>query len=195
MTLTVKFAGLFLPLLLLMLLESGCTYALWTNGNLVKYKEPAPNPDLHLYESKQQTDYLVVYKEYSERSDSFHGRAYWLNKNQRRVEKQKAPVFAGRKEARHLAAVPVYYSTPQGAFAKGVYAVCDTNQQSFALFSGNRRVGSYDFPVYRDKMGNVEKVALTPLAVTADVSVAGGVVAVLVAYDLAWCNYGFQVGK
>jgi hypothetical protein len=194
-TLTVKFAGLLLPLLLLMLLESGCTYALWTNGNLVDYKEPAPNPDLHLFESKQGTDYLVVYKEYSERTDSFHGRAYWLNKNQTRVERQKAPVFAGRKQTRKLTAVPVFYSMPQEEFTKGIYAVCDTNQQSFALFSGNRQVGSYDFPVYEDKLGNVEKVALTPLAVTADVSVAGAIVAVIVAYG--WCegDYTFPVGR
>ncbi|HTV41397.1 MAG TPA: hypothetical protein VMF08_12520 [Candidatus Sulfotelmatobacter sp.] len=61
-------------------------------------------------------------------------------------------------------------------------AMCDTNQQSFALFSDNREIGSYDFPVYRDHWGNVEKVALTPLAVTADATVAGGIVAVFLAY-------------
>ena len=189
MTLRVKFARLFLPLLLLMLLESGCTYALWTNGNLVQYKEPAPNPDLHLFEAKQGTDYLVVYREYSERSDSLHGRAYWLNKNQSRVNNQKAPVFAGRKEARKLTAVPVFYSMPRSDFAKGIYAVCDTNQQTFALFSGNRELGSYNFPIYRDHWGNVEKAALTPLAVTADATVAGGVVAVLYAY----CRAGVPI--
>ena len=189
MTLKVKVAGPFLPLLLLMLLESGCTYALWTNGNLVDYKEPAPNPNLQLYRSKQGTDYLVVYKEYSERTDRFHGRAYWLNKNQSRVKKQKAPVFAGRKQSRKLTAVPVFYSMPQSDFAKGIFAVCDTNQQTFALFSGRRELGSYDFPVYRDKVGNIEKVALTPLAVTADATVAGGIVAVLYAY----CRAGVPI--
>ena len=175
MTLTVKFACLYLPLLLILLVESGCTYALWTNGNLVNYKEPAPSPDLRLFKSKQGTDYLVVYKEYSERTDRFHGRAYWLNQNQSRVERRKAPIFAGRKQARKLTAVPVFYSMPQEEFTKGIYAVCDTNQQSFALFSGNRQVGSYEFPVYQDKIGNIEKAALTPVALTADIATVGAI--------------------
>jgi hypothetical protein len=188
-TLTVKIARLFLPLLLLTLLESGCTYALWSDANLVNYKEPAPNPDLRLFVSKKGTDYLVVYKEYCERTDRFHGRAYWLNKNQSRVERQKAPVFTGRKQARKLTTVPVFYSMPQSDFAKGIYAVCDTNQQTFALFTDKRELGSYEFPVYQDKMGTIEKVALTPLAVTADASVAGGVVVILYAY----CRAGVPI--
>jgi hypothetical protein len=185
--LAIQFAGLFLPLLVLLLLESGCTYVLWTNGNLVAYKEPAQNPNLHLFQSTQRADYLVVYNERSERTDAVHTRAYWLDKNQTRVEKQKAPVFARRNAARHLnlSAVPVYYSMPNTNSAAGIYAVCDTNQQSFALFSDHREVGSYEFPVYSDRWGTAEKVALTPVAVTADATVAGGVVALYCAYAKA----------
>src|SRR5215469_8766803 len=119
MKLAIKFAGLFLPLLLILLLESGCTYALWTNNNLVAYKEPDQNPNLHLFQSRQRADYLVVYNERSERTDAVHTRAYWLNRNQHRVEKQKAPVFTHRNRARHLdlTAVPVFYSTPVPGYA------------------------------------------------------------------------------
>lgn len=187
MKLAIKFAGLFLPLLVLLLIESGCTYALWTNGNLVAYKEPAQNPDLHLFQSTQRADYLVVYSEHSERTDAIHKRAYWLNKNQKRVENKQEPAFARRNQARHLnlSAVPVYYSMPNTNSAPGIYAVCDTNQQSFALFSDHREVGTYEFPFYRDHWGTVEKVALTPVAVTADVSIAAGIVAVWYAYGQA----------
>jgi hypothetical protein len=187
----IKFAGLFLPLLLLSLLESGCTYALWTNGNLVAFKEPARNPNLDLYESRQQKDFLVVYDEHSERTDAIHRRAYWLNRNQSRLERQKAPVFARRDQARllDLSAVPVFYSMPAAGSSGGIYAVCDTNQETFALFSGNRQIGSYDFPVYNDHWGNVEKVALTPVAVTADATVAGGIVALFYAYGRADGDY------
>lgn len=197
MRLVIKFVGSFLPLTLLLLLQSGCTYALWTNGNLVAYKEPAQDPDLHLFQPKRPGDFLVVYDEHSERTDAVHRRAYWLNKNQARVEKQKAPIFVRRNRARRLNAVPVFYSMPNVGPVKGVYAVCDTNQESFTLFSDNRQIGSYDFPVYHDHWGNVEKVALTPVAVTADVTVAGGIVALYYAYARAgsdvplvpfWCN-------
>jgi len=193
----IKIVGSFLPLLLLLLLQSGCTYALWTNDNLVAYKEPAQNPDLHLFESTRQKDFLVVYDEHSERTDAIHKRAYWLNRNQTRVERQKAPIFARRNQARHLNAVPVFYSMPNVGLVKGVYAICDTNQETFTLYSGNREIGPYDFPVYHDHWGNVEKAALTPVAVTADVTVAGGIVAIYYAYIKAgsdvplvpfWCN-------
>jgi hypothetical protein len=189
--LAIKFAGLFLPLLLLLVLESGCTYALWTNGNLVAYKEPAQDPDLHLFQSTQRKDFVVVYNEHSERTDATHRRAYWLNKNQSRVEKQKAPVFIRRNQPRrvNLAAVPVYYSKPNPGFTNGTYAVCDTNQESFTLFSGIHEIGSYDFPVYNDHWGNVEKAALTPIAVTADATIAGGIVALIYAYGQAYGQF------
>lgn len=195
MKLTIKFAGLFLPLLLLLLLESGCTYALWTNGNLVAYKEPAQNPNLHLFHSTQRNDFLVVYDEHSERTDSTHKRAYWLNKNQRRVEDQKAPVFAHHDPERHLSAVPVFYSPSGSNFTRDIYAVCDTNKETFTLFSGDHELGSYDFPVYHDHWGNVEKVALTPVAVTADVTVVCGIAACYVGEELAQSGCAIQVGK
>jgi hypothetical protein len=84
---TVKYAARFLPLLLILFLESGCTYALWTNGNLEVYREPAQNPDLHVFQSEQRNDFLVVYKEQSERSDAIHTRAYWLNEGEARIER------------------------------------------------------------------------------------------------------------
>lgn len=195
MNLAIKFARSFLPLLLLLLLQSGCTYALWTNGNLVAYKEPAQNPDLRLFQATQQSDFLVVYNEHSERTDSIHKRAYWLKKNQQRVTDQKAPTFAHCNLPSHLSEIPVFYSAPETNFVRGVYAVCDTNQETFKLFSGNTQIGSYDFPVYRDHWGNVEKVALTPVAVTADVAVAGGIVAVLAAYAMAQNNCTIPLGR
>jgi hypothetical protein len=191
----IKIAGSFLPLLLLLLLQSGCTYALWTNDNLVAYKEPAQNPNLRLFESTQRKDFLVVYQEHSERTDRIHNRAYWLNRNQTRVERQKAPIFARRNQARHLNAVPVFYSTPGPCLSRGIYAVCDTNQQRFTLFSGNHEIGSYDFPVYQDHWGNVERVALTPVAVTADTTVAAGIIAFYAAYGWAQSGGTIQVGK
>jgi hypothetical protein len=174
MKLPVKWVVRSLPLLLLLPFGNGCTYALWTNGNLDAFKEPAQNPDLHLYQSWQRKDILVVYNEHSERRNTVRRRAYWLNQNQCRVEKQDAPIFARKQSFRHVTCVPVFYSTPvKTDVNRGFYAMCDTNQQSFTIFSGNREIGSYDFPVYNDGWGNVEKVALTPFAVSADAAIVG----------------------
>lgn len=192
----IKLAARFLPLLLLLIVESGCTYALWTNGNLDAFKEPAQNPELRLYQSGQRKDFLVVYNEYSERRDTIHRRAYWLNKNQCRLEKQRAPIFVRKQSLRNLAPVPVFYSTPEKEdFNAGFYAVCDTNQQSFAVFSTNQEIGSYNFPLYNDHWGTVEKVALTPFAVSADAAIVGGCAGVYVLYGLAQSGYSFQAGK
>ena len=192
-----KIAGLILPLLLLLLLENGCTYALWTNGGLVACKEAARNPNFRLFESNQRQDFLVVYDEHSERTGSVRRRAYWLNQNQSRVENEKSPVFARLDEVgrQNLVPVPVFYSTPDTGSAADTYAVCDTNEQSFTLFSGHYKIGSFNFPIYNDHWGNVEKVALTPVTVTADVTVAGGIAAVYVAYGMAQGGYTIRTGK
>ena len=186
---TVKYAARFLPLLLILFLESGCTYALWTNGNLDAYKEPAPNPNLRLYKSTQGDDVLVVYKEFSERNDATHTRAYWLNKNQKRVEKRHAPAFTRSRSIQGLQAIPLFGATQTcEKYPQGAYAVYDPNVLSFTLYADGLETGSYALPVYNDHWGVVEKTALTPFAVSADVTIVGGCVAVLYAYSRAGAN-------
>lgn len=193
---TLKTGSTFLLLLTLLLSQSGCTYALWTDGTLDAYREPAPTPNLRLYESQKQSDILVVYGEYSDRYDSTHTRAYWLNQNESRIENDHAPAFARKLTMDHLSPVPIFYSLPEKPDLKGnLYAVCYTNQNAFVLYSGNHKIGSFNLPVYKDRWGTVEKVALTPMAVTADVSVVSAVAAVYMAYGMAQSGQSFQVGK
>ena len=67
-------------LLLPLIFGSGCaTQALWDNENLEAVKEPADKPNLRLFDAKRHDDLLVVYDEYSERSNGVRTRAYWLN--------------------------------------------------------------------------------------------------------------------
>lgn len=191
---TVKLSVRFLPLLLILLLESGCTYALWNNGNLDAYKEPAPTANLRLFASQKQSDFLVVYSEYSERNDSIHTRAYWLNKNESRVENKRIPAFARKNSVDHLPAIPVFYALPDKTDLNwNLYAVCNTNLDTFTLYSDNREIGSYVLPFYKDRWGTIEKVALTPVTVTADTAIVGGCAAVLCAYGLEGSS--FTVGK
>src|SRR6202041_1329721 len=94
---TLKSGIVFSLLLSLLLSQSGCTGVLWTEGEFDAYKEPAPNPNLKLYASKQGEDILVVYSEYSERRNTTHTRAYWLGRNEARVEDKHKPHFANSK--------------------------------------------------------------------------------------------------
>ncbi len=144
------------------------------------------NPDLHLYESQKRNDFLVVYQEISERNDAIHTRAYWLNKNETRISRQHAPVYTSKKSVDDLPAVPVYYSIPDTS-GQGLYAVYETNQESFTLFSGEREMGTYQLPDYNDGWGRVEKVALTPFAVTADASIVCGYLA------YCWAQSGMTI--
>jgi hypothetical protein len=187
----VKYIIKFLPLLLLTL-GSGCaTQALWNNGNLEAVKEPASNINLRLFDAKRQNDLLVVYDEYSERNYGIHTRAYWLNENEMRVNQRRAPHFTNTNLMQNLPSVPVFYASAPSEtnLTQGRYAIVATNQQSFTLYSGNREISSYDLPFYNDGKGRVEKIALTPIAVTADLTIIGGYIGVWGLYGLAESGY------
>jgi hypothetical protein len=171
----VKCVAKLLPLLLLTL-GSGCaTKALWNNGNLEAIKEPASNINLRLFDAKRQNDLLVVYDEYSERNDGIHTRAYWLNENEALVHQRRTPHFVNANLMRNLPSVPVFYSTPgETNWTLSLYAVVETNQQSFTLYSDSNKIGSHDLPFYSDGKGKIEKIALTPVTVTADLTIVGG---------------------
>jgi hypothetical protein len=168
-------------LLLLLPLGSGCaTQALWNNENLEAVKEPAGNVNLRLFDSKRQNDLLVVYDEYSERNDGIHTRAYWLNENEMLVNQRRTPHFASPSLMHKLSPMPVFYSTPgetNWTFAQ--YAVVETNRQSFTLYFNNGKTSRHELPTYNDGKGRVEKIALTPVAVAADITIVGGFIGYL----------------
>jgi hypothetical protein len=156
--------------LLLMLSQSGCTYMLWSDQNYDSFHQPAPNPDLHLYESKKQNDILVVYKEQSERNEHIRTRAYWLNRNQIRVTQQAPPIFVSKRTARNLPVVPIFDSKP--AVGNGSYYALSGTNQSFTVFLGTRVMGAYSLPIYDAERPVAEKLALTPVTMTADTALA-----------------------
>jgi hypothetical protein len=186
MKMRVRCIARLLPLLLLTF-GSGCeTKALWNNGNLEAIKEPAGNINLRLFDAKRQNDLLVVYDEYSERNGAIHTRAYLLNQNEERIKQNERPHFVSVKLTNSLPSVPVFHAPSESGtnFPRTLYAVVATNRQSFTLYSGNREISSYDLPFYNDGKGRVEKIALTPIAVTADLTIIGGYIGILYLYEL-----------
>lgn len=174
-----------------MIFGNGCaTQALWDNANLEAAKEPAGNVNLRLFAAKRPDNVLVVYDEYSERSDATRTRAYWLNENQARVAQRRAPHFTNSKAMRQLSPVPVFKSAPGETNPVGThFAIIETNRQSFILHGGDGRISRHDLPTYNDGNGRVEKIALTPVAVTADLTIVGGALGVWFVYGLAQSGY------
>ncbi len=160
----------------LLLLTGGCaTDALWNKTQLDAWNEPADNSRLQLFDASQQKDFLVVYEEYSERHDSTRTRAYFLNRNEKRVEQGRKPHFVSAQLSRNLSPIPVRQTFPLSNtnFPPTVYAVISTNTQSFTIYSSEQST-NHDLPVYNDGWGRIDRMALTPVAVVADLTIIGG---------------------
>jgi len=167
---------LLLIALLLPLLACGCaTTALWNRAQLDDWNEPAASPRLQLFDAGRQKDFLVVYDEYSERHDSTRTRAYFLNQNEPLVGQGRKPYFVSAQLSRELPPVPVLQTMPLADvnFPPAVYAVVSTNKQSFTIYS-NEQGTNHDLPVYNDGWGRTDRIALTPVAVVADLTIVGG---------------------
>ena len=184
-----------LMLLWLPLLAGGCvTNALWNKTQLDAWNEPANDANVHLFEAFQQKDFLVVYDEHSERHDSIHTRAYFLNQNQKRVAQGQKPHFVSARLSHKLPPVPIFQTLPESDtnFSQIIYAVISTNKQSFTIYSGKEKTDC-SLAVYNDGRGQTDRIALTPVAVTADLTLVGGFLGCWFIYGLAESGYSTTV--
>jgi hypothetical protein len=110
-----------------------------------------------------------------------------MQENQARLEQGRSPHFTHSDSTGNLVPVPVYYDPiPAGmSLPAGLCAVVATNKQSFTFYQASRALDSHDLPVYDDGKGQLERIALTPITVTADLTVVGGVLGYLYLEDLA----------
>jgi len=176
--------------LLLVFLGNGCaTKALWENGNLEAWNQPATNPNLRLFVANQKDDLLVIYDEYSDRSDTTHTRAYWMKKNQKLIDQRNSPHFITTNTYVGFTALPVFPASTNQINSPPPYAIVTTNGQSFTLHLDNGSIESHDLPCYNDQKGKVEKFALTPLTAAADITIVGGVFGYWYLYGLASSGY------
>jgi hypothetical protein len=176
------------------LLANGCaTNALWNKAPLDAWNEPASNPNLCLFDVSRRKDFLVVYDEYSERHDSVHPRAYFLYHNQKRVTQGQKPRFVNTRLSRELPPVPIFQNPPEPSTNSPptIYAVVSADKQSFAIYSGQGKT-AFSLAVYNDGRGQIYRIALTPIAVTADITVVGGVLALFCWDVLAKSNSSFN---
>lgn len=161
----------------LLLGAEGCaTHALWSEADLDTWNEPAENPNLRLFRTEKKKDFLVVYDEYRERNDATHARAYLLNANRHRLQQGQQPHFVSAKRQQKLPSVSIFHTNfPPGINEPQMfYAVANTNGPSFRIFSNEAEISFNELPVYNDGAGRAKRIALTPVAVTCDLTIIGG---------------------
>ena len=175
--------------------ESTLTYKAWHNTE-ANYLEPARVPELKLFErTNAGAEILVVYHETSERSDKQWTRAFFLRRNESRLENKRRPVCTSPKKAGGLLPIPILFegldsswinimsnSSQAGKAGGQLYAIVSTNPPSFTLYADRKATATYSLPTYLDRRTTVKRVLLTPLAVTGD---AGTAAAILGYYLLA----------
>lgn len=167
---------------------SGCTGVLWEKERFAHCHWPANPPGLRLSYSESTRDVLAEYDEMSEDTTVIQRRAYWIERNDRKVLADRRPRFVAVTNAQDLAAVPLADAptSPPASSYRGLYAVVATNGESFTLYLGERAPTFYRLPVYYAGSGQrVKQVLLTPFAVATDATIVGGIIAVIAAHAVA----------
>jgi hypothetical protein len=197
----IKFKAAILPFTAagLLLLGTGCetvekyslTYRLWDNSEWRNFNQPAPSPNLALFNPTNKTDVLVEYDALSEKRSTVERHAYYLEENEPRVAAGKKPNLVGLSAADGMAPIPVLPTEsvvsnlpPESA----TYAVASREGRRFTLHTPADPDATFDLPVYPETAGTPTRVVLTPFAVAGD-TVMVGVVAAVVGF-LLWVQSG-----
>jgi len=113
--------------------------------------------------------------------------AYWLAEKAARLQAQRNPRFVTAQHDADLSPIPEIEARPVDGDASNGHHCAIISNQDFVLYSGQTKIGSYELPVYADASGGVKQVAITPIAVAADLTIVGGVLFVWV-----WSGGGFN---
>jgi hypothetical protein len=161
-------------------LLNGCaTKALWNESN---FYEPASPPNLRLSVAPTRRDVLVEYDEFSERTDRVRRRAYFLDANARRLEKQRKPHFVNPARYRDLQTILLAVE-PSPGISDQLHATW--SRDTLAIHSGGQ-VTSHLLPVYFDPVTRTKQVLLTPPAVIVDATLLSAMWAFIL-----WAESGF----
>lgn len=188
----------------LLFLGTGCTtvqkyslsYRVWDTGELRKFSEPAPDPNLALFKARQDQEVLVQYDAWSEKNEAVKRRAYYLRLNQTRISSGKKPRFVNPSKAAGLTPIPVLQwdsVNTNAPPALAEYAVTAEDGRRFDLYPSTGRRETHDLPVYPESSGTPMRVALTPFAVAGDTVMAAGVVAFIGIIVLAESHTSFTI--
>jgi hypothetical protein len=188
----------FALLAILAILLTGCVTAkVWEPHNFAGFHEPANPANVQLFYSSQLQDVLVGYDEKVGDKGASQRRAYWLEQNQAKEGKEERPHFVSLSHAEGLQPIPIAASLEKTDPLRsiGLFAIT-TNSFGFQLYGTRENtnnaslanatmLGDHELPAYYDDSGRRRKIMLTPPAVLADLSIVGGIAAVIAAYAYA----------
>lgn len=184
---------------LFVMLLTGCakvedrslTFRVWDTDEWCKFSEPAPNPNLALFETNNGAVVLVQYGAFSEKRSTVQRRAYYVHPNQARLNPGTKPDLVKPSVADGMKPIPVLPApaalTNQPPEPSS-YAVVTKEGRGFALFRPLESESTFDLPVYAETSGTPTRIVLTPFAVAGD-TVMVGVVAAVVGF-VAWAHIG-----
>jgi hypothetical protein len=161
-------------------LLTGClTHKLWKETESWNAsKLPAVPNNLQLYEDAEKRDFLVVYDQLSDRSQRVRVRAYYLYRNEERINSGERPRFTSVRRTRKLTPLPILVPAhaPQVEPMRKTFVVSAPDATRFTLHEVETT--SHLLPIYDDGIGTAKRIALTPLTATADTLVFGIVLGV-----------------
>lgn len=160
--------------------EYGLTHKLWSDQSLTDHYEPAGTPALKTFRHPPSARMLVTYDEQREKDSSVRRRAFFLPDNARALAAQRKPSFASPAPEAGWVEVPVVVAG-QPALAAPLYLRLAADNKSFTVVRDGLTDGPHQLPTYVDQSSTAFRVAMTPAAVVADVTVVAfwcGIVAV-----------------
>ena len=171
-------------------LLTGCmTHGLWSGQLVESFHEPSLPNNLALFEAAGCKEIIVQYDELSPWRDRVTMRTYLLHENCPRIQARHKPHFVPATITTNATAIPMFPSIDAVAnlsATNAIFAVAPTPGNFFTVFrTGANPDGPYQLPGYRGPTGNLKLIGLTPLAVTADASIVGGVLGYWILSGLA----------
>src|ERR1019366_8950232 len=106
--------------------DCSLTCKLWSNDRLRSFCEPAPDPNLALFDAESRRDVLVEYVSLSGKRNDIQRRAYFLGPNRAKIAARKKPQFINPKLADGLNPIPVLGPEPVGTNAPALFTACAT---------------------------------------------------------------------
>lgn len=167
------------------------TYRVWDNGEWREFSEPAPNPNLALFEAANYTDVLVQDDALSEKHSTVKRRTYYLHPNQARIDAGTKPELVKLSVADGMEPIPVLPTQGVGTNLwpeLPAYAFVTKEGRGFTLYQPPQPAATFDLPVYAETSGTPTRILLTPFAVAGDTVMVGAVAAVVGLF--AWLEMG-----
>ncbi|HYV30972.1 MAG TPA: hypothetical protein VEO53_07705 [Candidatus Binatia bacterium] len=154
--------------------DESLTAKLWHSPTFRNFNEPASNPNVRLFEHEGGADLLVQYDEVREKDGAVRGRAFFLNRNLKRLQEGRKPQFVHTNAVGGLKPVPVLVRRhAEPVPAAGWHVIVSEDRQTFTLHAGGTAVDTFRLPIYETSGGKVQRTLLTPFTVTGDVVCVG----------------------